>query len=214
MKTSEKIVCPKCGKEYRMSIWHRLNTQAHPVCKNKIINDTFFRKKCPHCSADIYIYNDIVIEDIERDALFFYSHNPQLVSAMEYSVNQHKLKPQFEQFHTIRVVDSPDVLREKMRIFDCGKDDRIIELIKLSFLNELNEKGMIKQTKDVLCWVEDNGDMVIDFFGQQNGQLRAEAILYDMVYDKYIKSLKSFSDKTAIVNIDWAIEFLDLVESS
>ena len=213
LKTNEQVICPKCKNAYRLSIWHRLNTKEHPICKSKIINDTFFRKRCPHCGAEIYIYNDIVIEDTEEDVLIFYSNNPMLISAMENSVNQHKLKPQFEQFGTIRVVNSPDVLREKMRIFSQGKDDRIIELIKLSFLNELHEKGMTKQVRDVLCWVEDNGDMTFDFFGQENGQLQAQAILYDMMYDKYKDMLTTTKQNNATINIDWAIEFLEIIET-
>ena len=45
----------------------------------------------------------------------------------------------------IRVVRTPEDMAEKLRIFDCGLDDRVVEIVRLLMVTQLTE-----QTPDLL----------------------------------------------------------------
>lgn len=211
---NDEIICDKCGKSYDIFIQRKINTKENPSVIQEITDDTFFKRKCPHCENIMYISHDLILEYEQKKTMFICAPDKLTYnSLLNMLQNDSSFRVLTDRYKNIRIVDSPDFLREKVRIMEMNRDDRIIELIKLMFLNELNEKKMIKSVQDVLCWVENDGNMIFDFFGERNGELKVESALYALFKLKYNSFLPDKANVTPIVDINWAMDFMDLVEA-
>ena len=60
-----------------------------------------------------------------------------------------------------RIVTSPNQLVEKIQIFDAGKDDRIMELVKLLVTDSLHENNPDKEFDELRFAVDDDGTNIL-----------------------------------------------------
>ena len=60
-----------------------------------------------------------------------------------------------------RIVTSPNQLIEKIQIFDAGKDDRIMELVKLLVTDSLHENNPDKEFDELRFAVDDDGTNIL-----------------------------------------------------
>ena len=60
-----------------------------------------------------------------------------------------------------RIVTSPNQLIEKIQIFDAGKDDRIMELVKLLVTDSLHENNPDKEFDELHFAVDDDGTNIL-----------------------------------------------------
>lgn len=87
----------------------------------------------------------------------------------------------------VRIVLSQNQLAEKIRIFDEGLDDRIVEIIKAYFLSQLYEQEPDIQVDEVLFFVGDQNQYEIAFLSQ-DGNHRSISFSREM-YDGIKKDI-------------------------
>jgi len=104
----------------------------------------------------------------------------------------------------IRVVRSREALLEKLAIFDAGLDDRIIEIIKLLYLVQLEERDNV----DGVYFAKVGDEKIIEFIS--DGRVLAHAKLDENIYadieKDYIDKLPPINKGDIIIDFSWALE--------
>ena len=132
-----QVQCPSCNENFDARLWQSLNADLDPDEKQRLLSGEFFRIMCPKCTGTypfVYsmLYHDmknevmIMLATTEEDAAGFKEMQSSLGNS-ELS----KIMSSMSENYKHRIVKTPHDLREKAMIFDCGLDDRVIELIKV-----------------------------------------------------------------------------------
>lgn len=131
------FTCTTCGHSFEFSYGRSYKSIDIPSIKEKILSNKLFKYSCPQCK-DVF--------DIEYE---FTYHNPErkyiiwLQLPYEGKTPFPTLPPSkmFEiapKEYKYRIVNSREELAEKIKIFDSGLDDKVIEAIKITVLIERN----------------------------------------------------------------------------
>ena len=108
-----------------------------------------------------------------------------------------------------RIVTSPNQLVEKIQIFDAGKDDRIMELVKLLVADSLHENNPDKEFDEPRFAVDDDGTniLVIINKGETTG-----AVDIDDMYEFASSHCTDFKDlrddEDIVINREWILNKL------
>ena len=128
-------VCMACGHKQSVLDVRQINVQKRPEIKQKIVQGTLFPMHCRACGA--------VLEKAQN-CLYI---DPALPLLLELAVPGEPCRLQEVQEGLgdtkaiIRVVRTPEDMAEKLRIFDCGLDDRIVEIVRLLMVTQLTEQA-------------------------------------------------------------------------
>lgn len=117
----------------------------------------------------------------------------------------------FRQYnYLIRVVRSQNELIEKIRIFDAGLDDRIIELFKLyvyaAFLNDSHDSEKVETLffrEDGKSYVQVNAD------GKYQGISEMTDEVYNQMVDEYKRVLPDIRKDGLCIDRRWAIDTMN-----
>lgn len=164
------VACPKCGAHKQAKLYSSINTSDGGKLKGKILDKSLFTFVCDKCGYKASLGYPCLYHDIEKGIFIQlapdYSSSDidmlqQTVGGMDFSdIGDFKL----------RVVGTIEELIEKIKIFDTGKDDRIIELCKLFISKSVMEQKpdfMISRVyfdthdQDVFVIFDDKGDKLV-----------------------------------------------------
>ena len=108
----------------------------------------------------------------------------------------------------VRIVMSQNELREKAMIFNEGLDDRVIEIVKVLTLEQLNSQLQGKQLDAIYFDVHDGDYRFALFFNDQQGMVRID-IDAVRTYAANLKELLEETKQDMIIDRSWAKRFLD-----
>lgn len=132
--------CNKCNKNNIFDIEDEFNLTNNVELLKKIYNDSLFSYTCKECNnLHVLEYEALFIDDNYK---FIIKLNPsnELKVLINNDINYSKYK--------IRVVNSLNDLKEKLRIFYSSLNDHSIEVIKEKLNNSFKEEYDI----DYLCF--------------------------------------------------------------
>ena len=208
-KVIDTISCPHCGHKQNITIWGVVDASVNTKTKQKILNGTFFEQICKSCGEPHLVSYPMLYED-KANRLMIYHNTTQLgISNAQEAIDSRRKVVAEKDDMRIRIVTSPNYLREKLRIFEMGLDDRIVEVVKALVLEKLCKEKDLGPVEDVLCWVHNNGDMDIDVFAEQTGSVTVNKSFYSYVEGKVKRQLDEQYPNPSEVNLGFAIEFLD-----
>ena len=113
--------------------------------------------------------------------------------------------------YQVRVITDPDEWREKAIIFDCGYDDRIIELIKLFYRVKVEEKFENLKTERVFFCPEKKQNGFVLEFHCDNGEpftIDISDDVYQKVKVDYWNVIEQNNDNQFYVDTEWALNLL------
>ncbi len=128
------VVCMACGHKQSVLDVRQINVQKRPEIKQKILQGSLFPMYCHACGA--------VLEKAQN-CLYI---DPAIPLLLELAAPGEPCRLQEVQSGLgdtgaiIRVVRTPEDMAEKLRIFDCGMDDRVVEIIRLLMVTQLTEQ--------------------------------------------------------------------------
>ena len=112
-----------------------------------------------------------------------------------------------------RIVTSPNQLVEKIQIFDAGKDDRIMELVKLLVTDSLHENNPDKEFDELRFAVDDGTNILIII---NKGEITG-AVDIDNMYEFSSSHCTDFKDlrddKDIVINREWILNKLAEAEN-
>lgn len=162
----EKVQCPVCGTTGEFEMWTSLNTQLNPEKKEQLLSGALFQYICPHCGKSFNIDYPMLYHQMEDQIMIYY-----VVQEEDIQMVEEQFRGEFGDVETeitkvlkddmnsylYRIVGSQRELMEKIRIFDAGKDDRIVELVKRIISDAVADKN--PELEDVnLYYLEEEGE--------------------------------------------------------
>lgn len=143
IKKSGKITCPKCSAKFEVSIWDSVNVAVDKGAKEDILSQKLFNHCCPECGEITHLLTDCMYHDMDKKILIYllpnYDENEEkLMSRLEELSNNFTSK--FGADYVLRVVKTANDLREKIKIFDENLQDTIVEMSKVFYVSDIEEK--------------------------------------------------------------------------
>ena len=113
-----------------------------------------------------------------------------------------------------RIVTSPNQLVEKIQIFDAGKDDRIMELVKLLATDSILKNDLDKEFDELRFAVDDDGTNILVIINK--GEITG-AVDIDNMYEFASSHCNDFKDlrddDEIVINREWILNKLAEAEN-
>lgn len=178
MKTLN-IECPKCGNQGKKKTLSRIKISKTPEVREQVLDGSLFKWKCPQCKNSFFMQAPFLYNDDENRFMVYF-----IPGFKERSYKIPTVIKTLSDYDTassiLRIAPSFVELVEKIRIFEAGLDDRVVEAVKLLYSNmHVQDKGE-KVFSMVFESCKENGDM---HFGVYLEDKDFEAVLPQSVYD-------------------------------
>ena len=113
-----------------------------------------------------------------------------------------------------RIVTSPNQLVEKIQIFDAGKDDRIMELVKLLATDSILKNDPDKEFDELRFAVDDDGTNILIIINKSE---ITGAVDIDNMYEFASSHCTDFrdlrDDEDIVINREWILNKLSEEEN-
>ncbi len=126
------IHCIDCGLPFEAEVTGSVNVGEQPHLKEKVLDGSLFMKACPHCGRVNLLGQAMLYTDPDQRLLLWLLPGGEETKEME-TVIKARLSvsdPSILEGYTTRIVRSAGDLMEKVKIFDAGLDDLVMELCK------------------------------------------------------------------------------------
>lgn len=204
----EKIICPSCGKEGNFLVWDSINTVINPEMKEKVRNRSAFAFICPHCHQSAEVQHQFLYHQMEDNLMIYQVNEKEVGTTQELFLN---FKTETKSEYIFRIVRSREELLEKLKIFDAGLDDRIVEVEKIFLLAVIMGKCPEKkieqsffvhnEKEDVLVYLTDKREQLV---------LPLNKRLYQDIEGIFAShDVEAQTENTFVIDYDWAAELLD-----
>ena len=127
----EKVTCPSCHHEGEFEVWDSINTVLDPEMKEKVLNQSIFLYTCPNCGETFRLNYPTPYHQMEDFIMIYLVPESEVEKTYEMFYGENALADFRTEKYLTRIVTSANQLIEKIQIFDAGKDDRVMELVKL-----------------------------------------------------------------------------------
>lgn len=147
------VHCPSCAAPFPVTILKGLHITRLPEVRQTILDGSFHRVACPGCNAGLrleepgVVYTDferghyVVVETVQprRDLQTTLQSHVEVFE--EGFVRAPEVARSLGRSLTHRLVFGLGALREKLRLWDAGLDDRVVEAVKLDLLGPEAGRG-------------------------------------------------------------------------
>ena len=140
--TTDKLACPRCSNEVELSTAESINVTRMPSARDKILAGTFHRFACSSCQERITVDRVFLYTDMRREQfvhIFPVDHSGdwprwEEIAAQTFWEAFNPAPPAMREIATryrVRAVFGLAALADKVRVWEAGLDDVIVELQKL-----------------------------------------------------------------------------------
>lgn len=214
----EKIICPSCKTESDFLLWDSINTCLDPEMKEKVRNGEVFKWKCPTCGNEAMVeYATLYHQMEDRVMIYYVPGEGDKTETIELMKGRRKNKDgeyvemdmKFDEGYIKRVVDTKNQFREKLSILDAGLDDRIIELMKIFMLAQLEDKNKELGIEEVLFDKLEDGTktFAVRLDDGRWAQIKYSQDMYDYFAKNVQEILEEESDAVVVDGV-WALEVI------
>lgn len=144
------VTCPHCQHPFRCGTAESINVTRMPWAKAQIVAGSFHQPDCPACGKSFNVDRDFLYTDFEQ---WRFVQVFPLVQQGEWPQRERLTEEVFESVcaegppfvqqmperFTVRTCFGLRALGEKVRLWDAGLDDAVVELLKLELLKETPE---------------------------------------------------------------------------
>lgn len=142
MPRGTKITCPDCGKEGNFTIWHSVNVDSDPETREQVKNGKLFEYVCDKCGKNFNVEYKFLYHDCFNKFLIWYMPRRDYDITKEAENINNMPSNRFWVSYRQRVVDTKLSLIEKIKIFEMGLNDIIIEIIKSFIIDEAEDNNV------------------------------------------------------------------------
>ena len=122
-----EATCSRCGAPHSVTTYNSINVGEQPELKAQVLDGSLFVWECPHCGTRNLLRCRLLYHDpSERLMVWLTGGDTELESKVGEAYGAAgELKD-----YVLRFVDEPGDLIEKVKIFDAGLDDLVMEMTK------------------------------------------------------------------------------------
>ncbi|MBQ6087348.1 MAG: CpXC domain-containing protein [Bacteroidales bacterium] len=127
-----KLHCIDCGLPFEAEVSGSVNVREHPELKEKVLDGSLFMETCPHCGRVNLLGQALLYNDPDQKILMWLLPEENGTRNVEASIKAAIAgsDPALLEGYTTRIVRTAGDLMEKVKIFDSGLDDLVMELCK------------------------------------------------------------------------------------
>jgi endogenous inhibitor of DNA gyrase (YacG/DUF329 family) len=183
-----KVTCPDCGAKGEKTTSSRLcASNIDTETKNALLEGKFFEWNCPKCAKSYFINTSFLYNDDARKFMIylvpgFKDKDFQVPTVIKTN------KDYDTDASTLRIAPTFSAFVEKIRIFEAGLDDKIVEIIKLLYINMHMQDGGEKVYDMIFESVSEAGDLFFGVFLENDDY---EQIIPKGVYDNTVLEFSS-----------------------
>lgn len=214
-----KIRCPNCQHVQSVEIFETIDVSLYEGYKEKAKNLEFFKTCCENCKKDITLAYNCLYNDIDKRIMIWLLPNPteEEVKSINAARQREIDGRPVGSLYIERIVTTPDELKEKLLIFEAGYDDRIIELLKIIFLAQLDKITGSAKIKDEpvdaiyfdSAGEEDKGSFAVFFKNREPLVEPLDYKLYLKLFDDFIEFVGHHTKAGfQFIDYEWAIEII------
>ena len=184
MTSRAEVSCTHCGARNSVTTYDIINVNENPGLKSRVLDGSLFGWECPHCGARNLLRCQTLYHDpAERLMVWLTGGSEELESkARKAYGGLEEMKG-----YTARFVDDPGSLIEKVKIFDAGLDDVVMEMAKYVSRIEVAESRK-DRAADILNAAFrflklDGADNEMTFAYPLDGQMQMVAVGFNVYED-------------------------------
>ena len=179
----EELECPKCGHKHSLKKYKVINVTEKAKLKEEIMKNRLYQFSCEECEYMAPLTYDSLYVDSQRNIMIY------MAPVMNAEIKAEIAELEQEKGIDKRLVDNINDLKEKIMIADNHLDDRVIEIIKIMYIDQM-KKEMEDDKKGI-------------------GKIPLTREFYRQVEDKYKDAIKEHSmDSFMKVDMEWAGKIL------
>lgn len=201
---SIKARCAKCGKVSEVQAPGSVNVGTNPEMKEDVCSGRIFVWNCHECgTANLARWPFLYHDPQQRLMLWLSDGNASTEARMVSAIAaQEGLEG-----YTMRIVDTPGDLIEKINIFDAGLDDIAVELSKFVTRQELGKDVSLR------FWRIEGADHEITLAYPENSQMQMVQIGFNVYEDSAAivrrnPSLAEAAKGLVRIDRDWLERFI------
>lgn len=198
--TEEEMTCPRCGERKMMKRYRIINGSQKPKMKEKILKNRVFYFECNNCRLEAPLtYPSVYIDSKKKLAVLL---TPEMEEETRKLMQELGALPGYKK----RLVDNINDLKEKIMIAENRLDDRVIELVKIEYIRQL-EKEMKDDTLMNILFDYKGPEMYLMVFFEKKGigRIPLNHEFYRSVEARYASYLKEVHEKDfEKVDLEWA----------
>ena len=200
----EELECPKCGHKHSLKKYKVINVTEKAKLKEDIMKNRLFQFSCEECEYMAPLTYDSLYIDSQRNVMIY------MAPVMNAEIKAELTELEQEKAETKRLVDNINDLKEKIMIADNHLDDRVIEIIKIMYLNQIKKEMEDDTLLNILFdYSRDNYCFLVFFQKKGIGKIPLTREFYRQIEDKYKDAIKEHStDSFMKVDMEWAGKIL------
>lgn len=141
MNNSAACSCRNCGASTQITVYPSINISENPELKARVMDGSLFVWECPVCHSRNLIKYSTLYHDPDSKLMIWLSDGN---AAQEEALQKTFLQTEELTPYTARFVDDIGSLIEKVKIFDAGLDDCVIEMCKFVTGMEMGKDVVFK----------------------------------------------------------------------
>ena len=149
----EELECPKCGHKHSLKKYKVINVTEKAKLKEEIMKNRLYQFSCEECEYMAPLTYDSLYVDSQRNIMIY------MAPVMNAEIKAEIAELEQEKGIDKRLVDNINDLKEKIMIADNHLDDRVIEIIKIMYIDQMKKEmegiGKIPLTREFYRQVED-----------------------------------------------------------
>lgn len=209
----EKITCPSCHHEGDFEVWDSINTVLDPEMKEKVLNQSIFLYTCPNCGETFRLNYPTLYHQMEDLIMIYLVSESEMAETYDLFYGEHTMADFRTEKYLNRIVTSANQLVEKIQIFDAGKDDRIMELVKLLATDSILKNDPDKEFDELRFTVDDGANILVII---NKGEITG-AVDIDNMYEFASSHCNDFKDlrddDEIVINREWILNKLAEAEN-
>lgn len=208
-KTNGTITCPHCGTKHNKIFWGVINEQENPQIASRVRNGNLFIHRCKNCGKEsAFIYPLVYVSEKDNYNIHVVKNGIDEAAISAAITYEKQVDPSMQ----MRIVHNIDELIEKTSILRNHLDDRIVEIMKISILEHMDDptRLFVGPVRFVSCVINQNKNFDVMVYGKYNNKAyTVMKDMYDYIKNKVEKSLEIYQYDSAVIDLTYAIEFLD-----
>ena len=126
-KIMKTVTCPRCSQQSDVKLICSANQTSVPNIKRAVLNDSFFKWKCPKCNFEKQLLHPLLYNDIANRFMVYY-----IPQTKKRFLADEKIEKEYADLSDItkRLVSNVSELKEKIAVLDSRHDDMAMELAK------------------------------------------------------------------------------------
>ena len=212
MRDKVNIQCPKCGYSIEVRQWSSVNGEKNPGEKKKLLDGTLFSVKCKRCGHTAQVGYPLLYNDPAQKVMIWLvydkdevKHVTDYFKSSKNSDGDNKVDRACRQ----RIVRDAFRLREKLMIFDSGLDDKIVEIAKLAFSQNV-QKQHPKEKIAAAFFSNEGGENHIEIYSASGSAFTVALTqdVYKTLDDTYSGKASFAEDRVYVIDDVWALGLL------